>query len=356
MTESSRRQDSSTALARQGLQPDASTSSAPPPASSANGSPASLSGPADCTTLTRSAELEIVHTVQSFANGSLSQGQLRDGLRDILAPFPSSQGEWLNRTDKLNDVSAGDLDFGMWLQQLPPLSYLSPSFVTAFRLDADASFAASQRQPSQAAALRNPGVSSAVQVVGTAADAEPLLPSLQWASQEQTEDLQDSDLDEEEAAPTSAQPQHDAASAAYVEPLPRREVDGLLASDISPHARSSLLGTAVGYLQFYHFVGKGSPEPHRRRSSHKPNSAPMKSGRRVSNPTASELEAWKCRACHKVLHVPAKKISNLGVHLYGTPSRSGGCLQSNAAEPKEAIPAVEYDSDGEVVRHAVSMN
>ncbi|KAK0554062.1 hypothetical protein OC844_006225 [Tilletia horrida] len=101
-------------------------------------------------------------------------------------------------------------------------------------------------------------------------------------------------------APRSYPPQAELAASparAYRGPLAAGDVLRLLTEPLSKNARSALTAQSEGYLIYFHFLGF----------------APCASA------SYSPSERWRCRLCGLVLSAPARKISNLGTHLYGAP-------------------------------------
>ncbi|CAD7068341.1 unnamed protein product [Tilletia caries] len=137
---------------------------------------------------------------------------------------------------------------------------------------------------------------------------------------------------------------------AYCGPLSQNDLQHLLSSPISQNARDSLEGSSSGYIEFFHFIGMEPPPANRQRPSFRRPVPAVKRPLDKTGDRSATREAWKCRACHKVLHVPKHKVSNLGAHLFGTPTRLGGCLQKKAHKPAEPLPGLELDGEGKPIR------
>ncbi|KAL9936627.1 hypothetical protein V8E36_004695 [Tilletia maclaganii] len=170
---------------------------------------------------------------------------------------------------------------------------------------------------------------------------------------------------------------------AYRGPLRASDVLNLLAvPDLRQNARLALTGTPGGYLKYFHFLGIRSTPPARKRRRLAVAQAPVEipaltisaaspsqGVTETADSTAAEanssgdgkaaddaapgaaMEWWRCRACHTELHVKPGKATHLGTHLYGSeaPQRRG-CLELRRHSPAEAIPPVDLDSAGRVVR------
>ncbi|KAK0523077.1 hypothetical protein OC842_006270 [Tilletia horrida] len=127
----------------------------------------------------------------------------------------------------------------------------------------------------------------------------------------------------------------------YRGPLDAATVLRLLDTAASSHARQALTGAAQGYLQYFHYLGLDDVEPDigaRRRG-------PPPKGEKAKIP----IERWQCRVCYTKQAVPARKTSNLGVHLYGD-TRRAGCLQENLSRSVESVPSPARDAAGAIVK------
>ncbi|KAL9937803.1 hypothetical protein V8E36_003348 [Tilletia maclaganii] len=196
----------------------------------------------------------------------------------------------------------------------------------------------------------------------------------------------------------------------YLGPLPGAEVLRLLGTvSISAHARTALTGTTSGYLKYFHFEGVGPIPSSRQRPSKRRRT--LATNTSTSNPTAAALptsslgtpvasgstewvpvtppaaessgppadegsgsasfaedtalggvlallqaaestrERWRCRLCHRYLHVPASSVANLGAHLFGSRKLSkAGCLDMRADSPSEPVPPPARDASGSLIR------
>ncbi|KAL9931513.1 hypothetical protein V8E36_009678, partial [Tilletia maclaganii] len=150
---------------------------------------------------------------------------------------------------------------------------------------------------------------------------------------------------------------------AYRGPLRASDVLNLLAvPDLRQNARLALTGTPGGYLKYFHFLGIRSTPPARKRRRLAGVTDTAESTAAEANSSGDgkaaddaapgvAMEWWRCRACHTELHVKPGKATHLGTHLYGSeaPQRRG-CLELRRHSPAEAIPPVDLDSAGRVVR------
>ncbi|KAK0533179.1 hypothetical protein OC834_002342 [Tilletia horrida] len=130
-------------------------------------------------------------------------------------------------------------------------------------------------------------------------------------------------------SPRSYAPQLELAASpacAYRGPLAAADVLRLLTQPLSKNARRSLTTRAEGYLLYFHFLGFAD-----------------------SASLSSPSERWRCRLCGLELSTPAKKISNLGTHLYGGKGRVS-CAEIRGACPAEDVPPFSFDTAGRIVR------
>ncbi|KAK0558245.1 hypothetical protein OC844_005307 [Tilletia horrida] len=129
----------------------------------------------------------------------------------------------------------------------------------------------------------------------------------------------------------------------YCGPLSAAEVIHLLTTPISAHGLQALTAQCrAGYLKYWHFLG-GTEVPENRRRGKNPSSS-------GTTHTTVGSEEWLCRCCHTALRVPVGKVSNLGVHLYGSRRKPIGCLEERASSPAEPIPAPLRDTNGRLIR------
>ncbi|KAL9939653.1 hypothetical protein V8E36_001470, partial [Tilletia maclaganii] len=172
---------------------------------------------------------------------------------------------------------------------------------------------------------------------------------------------------------------HKTDAHAYCGPLaPERVLASLATGTLSEHARSVLARTFCGELMSFYFHGL-SPCAIRTPSTKR---VPVTSSTAESLTAASSglpadegsgsasfaedtalggvlallqaaestRERWRCRLCHRYLHVPASSVANLGAHLFGSrnPSKAG-CLDMRADSPSEPVPPPARDASGALV-------
>ncbi|KAE8241762.1 hypothetical protein A4X03_0g8090 [Tilletia caries] len=91
-------------------------------------------------------------------------------------------------------------------------------------------------------------------------------------------------------------------AAGYRGPLSAKTVTELLDTVLGKQAKRSLTGSRIGYVKYSHYIGWTAEHSQR--------------GPKIDIP-GRQMELWQCRICHTELQVLPKKLSNLGLHLYG---------------------------------------
>ncbi|CAD6955049.1 unnamed protein product [Tilletia caries] len=122
-------------------------------------------------------------------------------------------------------------------------------------------------------------------------------------------------------------------AAGYRGPLSAKTVTELLDTVLGKQAKRSLTGSRIGYVKYSHYIGWTAEHSQR--------------GPKIDIP-GRQMELWQCRICHTELQVLPKKLSNLGLHLYGNKVR-GSCLKDNFSNCAEDVPEPDWSADGDPV-------